>query len=147
LDLEALKKGKLDIVEPIWSFEIVSSALLAFFILGEKVTLLQEILIILLIFSLILVSLKSLNFERKYLLEKGVYLALAAAITMGIANFMIGIGSRSIDPVTMKWGMDLFLMVGSFIFVLKNKEFKGFSKKIRQNKKNIFFMSLFDNSA
>ncbi len=35
LDLEALKEGKLDTVEPIWSFEIVSSALLAFFILGR----------------------------------------------------------------------------------------------------------------
>ena len=44
LDFEALKKGKLAVVEPIWSFEVPASALLAFFILGEKVDLLQIVL-------------------------------------------------------------------------------------------------------
>jgi len=147
LDLEALKKGKLDVVEPIWSFEIVSAALLAFLFLGERITCFQIVFVILLIISLVLVSLKSLNFDKRFLVEKGVYLAFVAAVTMGIANFLIGVGSRNIDPITMKWGMDLFLAVGSFIFVLKNKELKGFSKKIKQNKKTILFMSLFDNSA
>src|SRR4051812_16800785 len=36
LDFEALKGGKLAVVEPLWSFEIPASAFLAFFILGER---------------------------------------------------------------------------------------------------------------
>lgn len=147
LDLEALRKGKLDIVEPIWSLEIVSSTLLAFFILGERLNNIQLSFIGILIISLILVSLKSFNFERKHLIERGVYLALVAALIMGLANFFIGVGSRQIDPITMKWGMDLFLTVCSFFIILKNKEFKGIIKKIKQNEKTLFFMSLFDNSA
>lgn len=147
LDLEALRKGKLDIVEPIWSLEIVSSALLAVFLLGEMLSVFQTVFIISLIVSLVLVSLKSLNIQKSVLVEKGVYLAVIAAITMGIANFTIGVGSRSIDPITMKWGMDLFLTVGAFIFILKNKELKGISKKVKENKKTLFLMSLFDNSA
>ena len=138
LDLEALRKGKLDVVEPIWSLEIVSSALLAFFLLGEKLSLFQFIFVILLIVSLTLVSLKRLNFEKKILIEKGVYIAIIAAIAMGIANFFIGVGSRNIDPITMKWGMDVFLTVGSMIFILKNKEYKNLSKKLKQNKKTLF---------
>jgi uncharacterized membrane protein len=137
LDLESLRKGKLDIVEPIWSLEIISSTLLAFFILGEKLENIQFLFIGILIISLVLVSLKSFNFERKHLVEKGVFIAVIAALTMGVANFFIGVGSRQIDPITMKWGMDLFLTVCSFFIILKNKEFKGLFKKIKQNKKTL----------
>lgn len=106
--------------------------------LGEKLSLFQFIFVILLIVSLTLVSLKRLNFEKKILIEKGVYIAIIAAIAMGIANFFIGVGSRNIDPITMKWGMDVFLTVGSMIFILKNKEYKNLSKKLKQNKKTLF---------
>lgn len=147
LDLESLKEGKLDIVEPIWSFEIVSSSLLAFFVLGETISSLQILFIVLLIVSLMLVSLKTLHFERKHLVEKGVYVALLAAVTMGAANFFIGLGSRNVDAITIKWGMDLFLAIGSGIFMLKNREFKGISEKIRKYRKEIVCMSVFDNAA
>mgnify|MGYP001589684440 FL=1 len=147
LDLESLKEGKLDIVEPIWSFEIVSSSLLAFFVLGETVSPLQILFIILLIASLMLVSLRTLHFERRHLVEKGVYIALLAAVTMGAANFLIGVGSRNVDAITIKWGMDIFLAIGSGIFMLKNGEFKSLRRKVRGNSKTILCMSVFDNAA
>lgn len=147
LDLESLRVGKLNVVEPIWSFEIISSCLLAFFILKEKISLIQILFISLLIISLILVSLKHLNFKKKNIAEEGVLIALLAAITMGIANFIIGLGSRNIDPITMKWGMDLFLTIGSIIFILKNNEFKKIKENIKENKMTLFLMSLFDNGA
>ena len=147
LDLESLKEGKLDIVEPIWSFEIVSSSLLAFFILGETVSWTQILFIALLIFSLMLISLKTLHFELKHLVEKGVYIAFIAAITMGAANFFIGVGSRNVDAITIKWGMNLFLAIGSGIFMLKNNEWRGILRKIRKYKKEVVCMSIFDNSA
>ncbi len=49
LDFEALKEGKLAVVEPIWSFEVPAAAILAFVILGERISWLQIILITLLI--------------------------------------------------------------------------------------------------
>ncbi|MFA5992544.1 MAG: EamA family transporter [Candidatus Pacearchaeota archaeon] len=149
LDLEALKIGKLDIVEPIWAFEIVSSVLLAFFILKERVSFLQTVFIIVLILSLAFLSLKKFNFKlgRKFLLEKGVYIALLAAVVMGVANFLIGVGSRRVDPITMKWGMDLFLMVFSFFFVIRGRKKRKFFKSLKKNIKVLTFMSLFDNVA
>lgn len=146
LDLRALKEGKLDIVEPIWAFEIVSSCILAFVILKERISITQISFIIILIISLAFLSLKSLKISKKNLLERGVRLAFIAAITMGIANFIIGIGSREIDPITMKWGMDLFLATFSLFFVIKERK-RGIIKSIRNNKKTLIFMSIFDNTA
>ena len=45
LDFEALKRGKLAIVEPIWSVEVPVAGILAFIILREEISLLQIILI------------------------------------------------------------------------------------------------------
>ena len=95
LDFEALKKGKLDIVEPIWSLEIPISAILAFIILKESINLNQIILIASLIVGLVLVSLKSNIMSNKILLEKGVFIAIIAAMFMGVANFLIGWGTRA----------------------------------------------------
>jgi len=147
LDLEALREGKLDIVEPIWSLEIVSASALAYFLLGEAISSFQMLLIILLICSLVLVSLKTLKIDKKHLVEKGVSIAIVAALFMGVANFFIGVGSRNIDPITIKWGMDLFLAMGSFMFMIKNKELKSLHRKIKENKKAVILMSLFDNVA
>ena len=58
LDFEALRVGKLAVVEPIWSFEVPVSALLAFFILAERLSLIQILLIAALLVGLALVSLK-----------------------------------------------------------------------------------------
>src|SRR3989344_3219897 len=59
LDFEALRVGKLSVVEPIWSFEVPVSALLALVILKETISLEKIVLIILLLLGLALVSLKN----------------------------------------------------------------------------------------
>jgi len=76
LDFEALKQGKLSVVEPIWSLEVPVSALLAFFILQESISFMQSSLIAFLIAGLFLVSLKTKNLNRKAWLEKGAFIAL-----------------------------------------------------------------------
>src|SRR3989338_3774584 len=82
LDFEALKKGKLAVVEPIWSLEIIASATLAFFILGEELNAGQIILMLFLMAGLVLVSLKNYHLEKKIWLEKGVFLAILSATVM-----------------------------------------------------------------
>lgn len=82
-DFEALRVGKLSVIEPVWSFEVPVSALLAFFILKEHIGLLQIILIVLLLLGLTLVSLKDKIQLRNIIFEKGVRIAFFAAILMG----------------------------------------------------------------
>ncbi|OHA15510.1 MAG: hypothetical protein A3H57_00405 [Candidatus Taylorbacteria bacterium RIFCSPLOWO2_02_FULL_43_11] len=94
LDFEALKRGKLAVVEPIWSFEIPAAAILAFFVVGEMVSLSQGILIALLIFGLVMVSVKEKYSVSKFFMEKGVLIAFFAALIMGSANFFFGWGGK-----------------------------------------------------
>lgn len=99
LDFEALKAGKLAIVEPIWSLEIPAAAIAAYFILGERISITQIVLIISLVVCLFLVGLKNKDISKKFFLEKGVFIALFGAIVMGLANFLMGWGGRVSDPL------------------------------------------------
>ena len=148
LDFEALKKGKLAVVEPIWSFEIPAAALLAFFILGERISWLQIVLIALLIAGLIAVSFHKVKSSLKRLLmEKGVILALVAAIVMGVANFLVGWGARVTDPLMVNFFLNVFITAVTAVYLIAKGKF---SKTIRDA---VFYrgvllpMSILDNTA
>lgn len=147
LDFEALKKGKLSVVEPIWAFEIPVASLLAFSIMKESVTLFQGFFILLLIIGLILVSLKSEHFTKKAWLEKGVFLALIAALFMGAANFFIGWGSRESDALMMNWFLNTFIALATLIYLAYTKRMKKLFRDISKNKGVVFSMCFLDNAA
>ncbi|MDP3881373.1 MAG: EamA family transporter [Nanoarchaeota archaeon] len=147
LDLEALKRGKLAVVEPLWSLEIPVSALAAFFIISETISSYEIGLISGLIIGLVLVSLKSIKFKKHIWLERSVFIAILAAVTMGFANFFIGIGSRETNPLLAKFFFDLvFVIVASIVLFCQGK-FRKLRKDVMTNKKFALIMSLLDNSA
>ncbi|MEK6927937.1 MAG: DMT family transporter [Nanoarchaeota archaeon] len=147
LDFEALRKGKLDVVEPIWSLEIPVAGLLAFIIFRESVNLQQIIFIILLIAGLALVSFKSLNFSKKLLFEKGVFIAIIAALLMGSANFLIGWGARVSDALMMNFVLNVVIAIASLAVILYKKELKLLVPNIRKEKWTWLGMCVFDNIA
>jgi drug/metabolite transporter (DMT)-like permease len=118
LDFEALRVGKLAVVEPIWSIEIPASALLAFFILGERISWSQIVIIAFLIIGLFLVSVKEKQKIKRFFVERGVLLALLAGTLMGAANFFVGWGSRVSNPLVVNFVTDLFLILvtGAYLF-------------------------------
>ncbi len=147
LDLEALKRGKLSIVEPIWSMEIPAAALLAFFILGESISFRQIILISLLIIGLILVALKSEHFNKRAWLERGALIAFIAALFMGGASFLIGLGSRASNALMMTWFLNAFMAIISFGFIFIDSDFKKMIKHYKKEKITWWGMCIFDNMA
>lgn len=147
LDFEALKKGKLAVVEPIWSLEIIASSILAYLIIGEKITFTQGMIIISLIIGLVLVSLRHYRFNKKIWLEKGVFLAVLAAIVMGCANFFIGFGSRASDGIIMNWFLNSFMALASLIFIVYNKRMRNMFKNVKKYNKSVIGMCIFDNAA
>ena len=109
LDFEALRVGKLAVVEPISSFEVPVAGLIAFFFLGERISANTILLIALLLLGLALVSLKK-EFKLKHLLlERGTLLAFLGALFMGAANFFMGFSSRLSDPIMANFVSDLFI--------------------------------------
>jgi len=147
LDFEALKVGKLSIVEPTWSLEIPMSALFAFFILGETINLNQIVLIVILIIGLGLVSFRGGKISKKILLERGFWFAFAGALVMGGANFFMGWGARVTDPIVVNFVTDFFIMVVTgLILVSRGRLFNTF-RDFNKNLAVILPMSIADKAA
>src|SRR3989344_947282 len=135
LDFESLRVGKLSVVEPIWSFEVPVSALLAFVILREAINFEQVVLIILLLLGLMLVSLKSKIEFCKLIFEKGTIIAFIAAILMGVANFLMGWGSRLSDPLMANFITDIFIASLLAIILIGRGRFRTTIKELVVNRK------------
>lgn len=147
LDFEALREGKLAVIEPIWSFEVPVAAFLAFFLLAERVNFLQVILLITLLAGLALVSMRNNFHFRKFLLEKGVKIGFLGAVMMGVANFFMGFGSRVTDPVMANFISDVFIALITGIILLTTGKFKKTIRDIASNKGILLPMSISDKAA
>jgi len=146
-EFESLRRGKITIVEPIWSMEIPMSVFLAFIILKEKLSITVIVFIISLIVGLILTSVREKSHFKKIFLERGALIALFAALLMGATNFFVGWGARETDPLFVNFIIDIVLVVASGSFLLaRGKLLKVFSD-FKQNPKSLGAMVIFDNGA
>ncbi len=146
-DFEALRVGKLAVVEPIWSFEVPVAALLAFFILGERVTSFQILLVVGLLIGLALVSLKKPFHVKHFLLERGTLLALLGAVFMGTANFFMGWGARLSDPIMANFVTDVFIAGVTGLILLLRGGARGTIRGMNHSRNVLLQMSVADKTA
>jgi drug/metabolite transporter (DMT)-like permease len=146
LDFEALKRGKLAIVEPVLAFEVPLSLMLAFFVLKETITFAQGFLVCIVLLGLILLSQKSGKIS-KVVIEKGFILGIGGALLMGTANFLIGYGSRATSPLMVNWFMNVFITAACVTYLATAGRLGKFSGHVMKNKKLLFSVSFFDNGA
>ncbi|PIR88255.1 MAG: hypothetical protein COU10_00185 [Candidatus Harrisonbacteria bacterium CG10_big_fil_rev_8_21_14_0_10_45_28] len=102
----AILKGKLSVVEPVISLEMPMIVLLSIFLLGEKITGLETVLIILIFLTIILAvteRFEVLKYHQRVFLESGALIAFGAAFFYAIAGFLIGYSSRHVEPVFVVW--------------------------------------------
>jgi len=149
LDFESLKIGKISVVEPIWSTEIIVSAFLAYFILSESMGFYEIVLVALLISGLILVSIKEKGklVFKNFFFEKGVVVAFVASMIMGSANFMIGLGARITDPIVLYFFVSVVCSALCLIYIIYKGLFYRMVTDIRNNFKLVLTMSITDNIA
>lgn len=147
LEFEALKRGKISVIEPTWSLEIPASIILAYLILSERLAPSQLLLILCLIVGLFLVSYRGRVFSSRFFLERGILISLAAAVLMGAANFFVGWGSRLTDPLLTNFFFNLVIAVGSGLFLLLSGRFSEFRSDLVHHRTLILPMSILDNAA
>ncbi|HEY9584380.1 MAG TPA: EamA family transporter [Candidatus Paceibacterota bacterium] len=147
LEFESLKEGKLSVVEPLWSFEVPVAAVLAFLIMGERIDFVQILLIVLLIVGLAMVSFREKYSIRQFLIEKGALISLAAALTMGAANFFMGWGARETDPLMANFFVDLLILIGSGIYLFTKGRIKKVFTDAVKFRGVLLPMSILDNAA
>lgn len=147
LDFEALKKGKLAVVEPIWSLEIPVAAILAFFILGEKISIFQIVIISVLVIGLMLVSLKEKYTVKKFFIEKGVVIAFFAAFVMGGANFFYGWGARVSDPLMVNFVVNVFVTIVTGFYLIWQGKLQRTFRDLSTHRTLLLPMVISDNAA
>ena len=147
LTFEGFKRGKISVLEPLMSFEIPAAAMLAFFFLGDEITWLQILVIIVLIINLFLVSFRGRLLSKNFLLEKGVIIFFLGAVVMGSADFLLGWGSRVTDPLMANFVLNVVMVTVSFVFIMFRGGLGKLISDVRKNPSQILVMSIVDNVA
>lgn len=146
-DFEALRIGKISVIEPIYAFEIIITATLSAAILKEHLSNLQMFLIFFVTLGIMLVALKSLSHLRTIKWEKGVAYALLATLAMGAANFLFGVGSRESHPLMVNWFTSFGMASVLFIYIIKTGKLKTLKRDIQKNAPLLLSVSCIDNAA
>lgn len=124
LDFEALKKGKLSVIDVIMEIELPVTVVLGFMFFRETLSFVQLGTIFLVFAGIVMISMHSFSPEhwhrfRKF--EKGVVFAFLAAILMGLENFLTAVGSKEVSPLMVIWVPWVIISVVSLAFIWKKK--------------------------
>ncbi len=146
---EALRVGKISIVEAIVSIELPLSVFLSVFVGGEVLPISHWILFAIVSIGIMLaVTDQFENFgNAKHILEKGTLLALSAACFSALTNFSIGFSSQAISPIFVVWYTHLFLGVVCLAYVLTTGTFRETVRIVRAHKGILFTQGALDNIA
>ena len=149
-EFEALRIGKISVVEPIFALEVPVTAILALIVIGERLTFLQTFLIATLVCGIILLSIQSLKDLRRMdakQFEQGVLYAICATLAMGGANFMFGFGSRITNPLLVNWFTNTFIALVMTGYLTARGQFGKIVEGWRHNKRLILTVGIIDNAA
>lgn len=145
-DFEALREGKLSVIDVILEIELPITITLGFIFFNETLSAIQFLIISFIFIGIVLVATKSFS-HWKTKLEKGALLAFFAAFGMGIANFLAAKSSRQISPLLTIWAVWTFTAIFSLIFIWKREGTLKFIKDGKKFKLLILAMGIFDTAA
>ncbi|HLC93009.1 MAG TPA: DMT family transporter [archaeon] len=147
LNFEALKKGKLSVVEVVIEIELPVTAFLGIYFLKEVISLPQLIGIGVVFIGITMLAMKSLSLKSLGKVEKGVLLAVAAAIGMGMTNFLTGFGAKTVSPLLAIWAPWVFFTIFCLFYLWKNKGLGKLVTNAGRYKGLVLAMGIFDTLA
>src|SRR3989344_6751943 len=146
LDFEALKEGKLSIIDVIFEIELPLTIVLSFIFLRESLTSLQFLFIFFILIGIIFTATKSFSHWRTRL-EKGVIFAVLAAIAMSLVNFLTGVSAKEVSPLMAIWVPWIVFSFISMFIIIKRKNAKKFLKDGFKFKSIVVPMAIIDTAA
>ena len=147
-DFEALKQGKLSVIEVILEIELPITIALGFIFFRETLTLVQAIIILLIFIGLILVATKSYhlkNFLKR--LERGVIIGVVAAVAMGFVNFLTAVSAKNTSPLLAIWMPWVIFTIICIIFLVKRNDFSNLINNVKSYPSLIISMGIIDTLA
>jgi len=148
-DFEAMRRGKIAIVEPVIGIELPITVGLSMTLAKESLSIPQIFLVIVVFIGIVLAITEHhthLYYHRR-IFEKGVILAGVAAIGMALTNFLVGVSSRNISPLVTIWFAHSLLAVICGAYIFFKGEFRTLISDLRNHPKPIIGQSILDNVA
>ncbi len=109
LNFESFKRGKLAVIEPVMSSELVVTALISIVFIREKVTTSQILLMLIVFMGILLTMIRVVAprwwwpWGKRGIIERGVLYAAMGAVVMSLYNVFIGLSSRATNPLITIW--------------------------------------------
>ncbi len=148
INFEALKKGKLSVVDVVLEFELPITILLGFIFFRETLTTLQFIIISFIFLGIILIATKSKNLKNIFKrVEKGVFIGIIAAIGMGFVNFFRATSSKQVSPLMAVWFPWVIFTILCLIIITKRRNITESITNLKKYKTLIISMGIFDTIA
>src|SRR3989344_3880433 len=148
-DFEALRRGKIAIVEPIIGLELPITVGLSITLAGESLSFLQ-LLLIGIVFIGIMFAITAhhayLHYHKR-IFERGVILASVGAIGMALTNFLVCVSSQDRSPLITIWFAHSLVAVVCGAYILFKGEFWNLISDFKKYPKPIIGQSILDNVA
>ena len=146
---EALKVGKIAVIEPITAIELPIAIALSIALAGERLTVPQWLLAGLVFIGIVLVITEHhshLHYHKR-ILEKGVILALVGAVGMGLNDLLMGLSAREVSPLLSIWFIHSMLGVLSLGYLLFTQQAGKLVTEFKTYPWLIIMQSILDNAA
>ena len=145
-DFEALKIAKLSTADIIMELELPITISLGYIFFREGLSIMQFVIISLIFIGIILVATESFaHWKIKW--EKGLLMAILAAVGMGLVNFLTSASSRSISPIMAIWAPWVIFTLFCVIVLIKRKGFSKLAKDVSKYKWLLIWMGIIDTAA
>ena len=146
-EFEALRIGKISVIEPIYAFEIAVTALLSALLLREHLSSAQLALVLLIMTGIFLVSTQSFDRFKNISWEKGVAIGIMATLAMGAVNFLFGAGARDTSPLLINWFTSVFITLVCLFVLLGQSKAKLIFSTFKKSPALLTAVSVIDNLA
>jgi drug/metabolite transporter (DMT)-like permease len=129
----ALQSGKLSVIAPIVSLELPFTVGLSVVLANERLTLAQTLFILLILSGVVLVSMREPVFIRGHRVwfERGILVALLAAVFLALSSFLGGIAGRRISPLLTVWFVQALLAAGCAAYLIISGRTRAFRHAVR----------------
>lgn len=146
---EALRVGKISVIEAVIGIELPLTVLLSIVMGGESFSFVQFSLFFLVVSGILLASASRLHdlHYHKRIFERGVLLAILASFVSALLNFYTGTMARTIDPLVTIWVAHSLLAVWCGMYMMAKGEFRSLWRGIRAHPQHTIGQGIFDNVA
>jgi len=147
VNLKAFKQGKMSIIAPILGLELPLTVVLGLVLLGERLSILELSLSILVFIGIVLATVEIEAFGRTYdyFLEKGVYWGFLSAVGLAFTNYFLAVVSQELTAPVTVWFTHSAVAIVSLIIIIKAGEFRTLLSSWQAHRPVILLASFLDN--